>query len=87
MGEVNSGRERLPLGGSGGRITFRDPQRHKTGFHPSWSSLCRLSFFLVQVYAPRRHVPIFYGTLRPAGGQTVWLLHFMLQLTTLSYSI
>jgi len=33
-----------------------------------------------------RLVPIFYGKLRPAGAQTVWLLHFMLQLTTLSYS-
>jgi len=32
----------------------------------------------------RRLVPIFYGKLRPAGAQTVWLLHFMLQLTTLS---
>ena len=31
----------------------------------------------------RRLVPIFYGNLRPAGAQTVWLLRFMLQLTTL----
>ena len=28
----------------------------------------------------RRLVPIFYGKLRPAGAQTVWLLHFMLQM-------
>jgi len=26
----------------------------------------------------RRLVPIFYGKLRPAGAQTVWLLHFMI---------
>ena len=34
----------------------------------------------------RRLVPIFYGNLKPAGAQTVWLLHFMLQLATLLYS-
>jgi hypothetical protein len=28
----------------------------------------------------RRLVPIFYGKLRPAGAQTVWLLHFMVQM-------
>jgi hypothetical protein len=28
----------------------------------------------------RRCVPNFYGNLRPAGAQTVWLLHFMLQM-------
>ena len=33
----------------------------------------------------RRLVPIFYGNLRLTGAQTVWLLRFMLQLTTLWY--
>ena len=33
---------------------------------------------LVQTY--HRLVPNFYGNLRPAGAQTVWLLHFMLQM-------
>jgi hypothetical protein len=28
----------------------------------------------------RRLVPNFYGNLRPAGAQTVWILHFMLQM-------
>ncbi len=28
----------------------------------------------------RRLVPIFYGNLRPAGAQTIWLLDFMLQM-------
>jgi hypothetical protein len=28
----------------------------------------------------RRLVPIFYGNLRLAGAQTIWLLHFMLQM-------
>ena len=27
-----------------------------------------------------RLAPIFYGKLRPAGAQIVWLLHFMLQM-------
>jgi hypothetical protein len=53
-----------------------------TGFHPSWSSLCRLGFFSCTSLRTRRLVPIFYGNLRPAGVQTVWLLRFMLQLTT-----
>jgi hypothetical protein len=30
----------------------------------------------------RRLVPNFYGNLRPAGAQTVWLLHCMLQMCT-----
>ncbi len=54
----------------------------KTGFHPSWSSLCHLGFFSGTSLRTRRLVPISYGNLRPAGGQTVWLLRFMLQLTT-----
>jgi hypothetical protein len=57
-----------------------------TGFDPSWSSLCHLGFFSGTSLRTRRLVPIFYGNLRPAGVQTVWLLHFMLQLTILSYS-
>ena len=57
-----------------------------TGFDPSWSSLCRLGFFSGTSLRTRRLVPIFYGNLRPAGVQTVWLLNFMLQLTILSYS-
>jgi hypothetical protein len=57
-----------------------------TGFVPSWSSLCRLGFFSGTSLRVRRLVPIFYGNSRPAGAQTVWLLHFMLQLTILSYS-
>ena len=28
----------------------------------------------------RRLVPNFYSNLRPAGVQTIWLLHFMLQM-------
>jgi len=43
-------------------------------------------FFSGTSLRTRRLVPIFYGKLRPAGTQTIWLLHFMLQLTTLSYS-
>jgi hypothetical protein len=57
-----------------------------TGFDPSWSSLCCLEFFSGTSLRTRRLVPIFYGNLRPAGAQTIWLLHFMLQLTILSYS-
>ncbi len=35
-------------------------------------------------YKPTTHrlVPNFYGNLRPAGAQTIWLLHFMLQMYT-----
>ena len=51
-----------------------------TGFDPSWSSLCRLGFFSGASLRTRRLVLIFYGNLRPAGAQTVWLLHFMLQM-------
>jgi hypothetical protein len=28
----------------------------------------------------RMRVPIFYSNLKPAGAQTIWLLHFMLQM-------
>ena len=41
-----------------------------------------MSFGNLFWYKPttRRLVPNFYGNLRPAGTQTVWLLHFMLQM-------
>ena len=41
-----------------------------------------MSFGNLFWYKPttRRLVPNFYGNLRPAGAQTVWLLHFMLQM-------
>ena len=55
--------------------------RRWTGFDPSWSSLCCLGFFSGTSLCTRRLAPIFYGKLRPAGGQTIWLLRFMLQLT------
>jgi len=54
-----------------------------TGFDPSGISLFHLGFFSGTSLCTCRLVPIFYGTLRPAGAQTVWLLHFMLQLTAL----
>jgi hypothetical protein len=65
-----------------GSIVQLYPIQDKTGFHPSWSSLCCLGFFSGRSLCTRRLVPIFYGNLRPAGVQTVWLLRFMLQLTT-----
>jgi hypothetical protein len=54
----------------------------KTGFHPSWSSLCHLGICSGTNLRLRRLVPNFYGNLRLAGAQTVWLLHFMLQMYT-----
>ena len=54
-----------------------------TGFDPSWISLFHLAICSGTNLRSRRLVPIFYGNLRPAGAQTVWLLRFMLQLTTL----
>jgi len=69
------------------RLSPNGPERELlTGFDPSWSTLCRLGLFSGTSLRTRRLVPIFYGNLRPAGVQTVWLLHFMLQLTILSYS-
>ena len=41
-------------------------------------SLCNIWGFFLYKLTTRRLVPIFYGNLRPAGIQTVWLLHFML---------
>ena len=55
----------------------------ETGSHPSWANSLHLGFFSGTSLRTRRLVPIFYGNLRPAGAQTVWLLRFMLQLTTL----
>jgi hypothetical protein len=52
----------------------------QTGFHPSWSSFCRLGICSGTNLRLRRLVPNFYGNLRLAGAQTVWLLHFMLQM-------
>jgi hypothetical protein len=51
-----------------------------TGFDPSWSSLCRLGICSGTNLRLCRLVPNFYGNLRLAGAQTVWLLHFMLQM-------
>jgi hypothetical protein len=72
-----------------GNLIYQPPPLHEvwTGFDPSWSSLCRLGFFSGTSLRTRRLVPIFYGNLRPAGAQTVWLLHFMLQLTILNKKI
>ena len=53
-----------------------------TGFDPSWSSLCHLGICSGTNLRLRRLVPNFYGNLRLAGAQTVWLLHFMLQMYT-----
>jgi hypothetical protein len=55
---------------------------YQTGFHPSWSSLCHLGICSGTNLRLRRLVPNFYGNLRLAGAQTVWLLHFMLQMYT-----
>jgi hypothetical protein len=55
-------------------------QPWRTGFDPSWSSLCRLGICSGTNLRLRRLVPNFYGNLRLAGAQTVWLLHFMLQM-------
>jgi hypothetical protein len=54
----------------------------RTGFDPSWSSLCHLGICSGTNLRLRRLVPNFYGNLRLAGAQTVWLLHFMLQMYT-----
>ena len=54
----------------------------ETGFDPSWSSLCHLGICSGTNLRLRRLVPNFYGNLRLAGAQTVWLLHFMLQMYT-----
>ncbi len=54
-----------------------------TGFDPSWISLFHLAICSGTNLRSRRLVPIFYGNLRSAGAQTIWLLRFMLQLTTL----
>jgi hypothetical protein len=53
-----------------------------TGFDPSWSSLCHLGICSGTNLRLRRLVPNFYGNLRLAGVQTIWLLHFMLQMYT-----
>jgi hypothetical protein len=58
------------------------PAVHQTGFDPSWSSLCHLEICSGTNLRLRRLVPNFYGNLRLAGAQTVWLLHFMLQMYT-----
>jgi len=65
---------------------FEKGFRFQTGFDPSWISLFHLGILSGTSLRTRRLVPIFYGNLRPAGAQTVWLLRFMLQLTTLSCS-
>ena len=57
-----------------------DPRGQETGFDPSWISLFHLGIFSGTSLRTRRLVHIFYGKLRPAGAQTVWLLHFMLQM-------
>jgi hypothetical protein len=44
--------------------------RWKTGFHPSWSSLCRLGICSGTNLRLRRLVPIFYGIFELAGAQT-----------------
>ncbi len=54
-----------------------------TGSHPSWANSLHLAICSGTNLRSRRLVPIFYGNLRPAGVQTVWLLRFLLQLTTL----
>jgi hypothetical protein len=41
-----------------------------TGFHPSWSSLCRLGICSGTNLRLRRLVPIFYGIFKLAGAQT-----------------
>jgi hypothetical protein len=51
-----------------------------TSFDPNWSSLCRLGICSGTNLRLRRLAPNFYGNLRLAGAQTVWLLHFMLQM-------
>ena len=58
----------------GGRLVLK-----KTCFDPSWITWNIWDFFR---YKPtlRRLVSIFYGNLRPAGAQAVWLLPFMLQM-------
>ena len=78
--------ERIDSSSNSTMMTNMNMMMMRTGFDPIWSSLCRLGFFSGTSLHRRRLVPIFYGNLRPAGAQTVWLLHFMLQLTILSYS-
>ena len=56
-----------------------------TGFHPSWSSLCHLGIRSGTNLRQRRLVPIFYGNLRPAGVQTIWLLWYVLCYNQLLY--
>jgi hypothetical protein len=51
-----------------------------TGFHPSWSSFVTFGNLFRYKPTTRRLVPVFCGNLRPVGAQTVWLLHFMLQM-------
>jgi hypothetical protein len=41
-----------------------------TGFHPSWSSLCRLGICSGTNLRLQRLVPIFYGIFELAGAQT-----------------
>jgi len=43
-------------------------------------AVCNVWDFSGTSLRTRRLVPIFYGKIRPAGAQTVWLLHFMLQM-------
>ncbi len=43
-------------------------------------AVCNIWDFFWYNPTTRRLVPILYGNLRPAGAQTVLLLHFMLQI-------
>ncbi len=76
-------RSKTPLAGkyaTNGRTVHRPGRSFLTGFHPSWSSFVMFGNLFRYKPTTRRCVPIFYGNLRPVGAQTVWLLHFMLQM-------
>jgi hypothetical protein len=53
-----------------GSIEVGYPSLLTTGFHPSWSSLCRLGICSGTNLRLRRLVPILYGIFELAGAQT-----------------